>query len=277
MADEPEASDAPAPLPDLDPRLRVLIVPGAFAECFPEFGMPFEDAARSFRLRGGRVEFIPVSGRGGCDRNAARIAAALAAIPFEPCERIVLIGHSKGAADILHFLVNHPDAARRIRAVVSVAGAVNGSPLADALAEGPGSLLTGLPFRHCPPEDRRVLACLTRSYRMKWLASHRLPSHVKYFSLAAFTRREEIQPLMLFTYDLLAAVEPRNDGYLAFYDQLIPGGTLLGYAALDHWDIALPVRERMNLGGAGSRAAARKLLFDAILATVTASLASADD
>ena len=74
MADEPEASDAPAPLPDLDPRLRVLIVPGAFAECFSEFGMPFEDAARSFRLRGGRVEFIPVSGRGGCDRNAAREA-----------------------------------------------------------------------------------------------------------------------------------------------------------------------------------------------------------
>jgi len=48
-------------------------------------------------------------------------------------------------------------------------------------------------------------------------------------------------------YDRLAASGERNDGYVAITDQLIPGGMLLGYANLDHWDIALPVRERLNI------------------------------
>jgi hypothetical protein len=59
---------------------------------------------------------------------------------------------------------------------------------------------------------------------------------------------------------------------VAITDQLIPGGTLLGYANLDHWDIALPVRERLNIGGVNSRADARQLLFEALLLAVTEAL-----
>jgi hypothetical protein len=81
--------------------------------------------------------------------------------------------------------------------------------------------------------------------------------------------------MMLLTYDLLARVEPRNDGYVAYSDQMIPGATLLGYANLDHWDIALPVRERLNFGGIYSRAGARELLFEAIVLTLAESLNSA--
>ena len=36
-------------------------------------------------------------------------------------------------------------------------------------------------------------------------------------------------------------VDPRNDGQLLFYDQVIPGATLLGYANTDHWGVALPL------------------------------------
>jgi hypothetical protein len=107
---------------------------------------------------------------------------------------------------------------------------------------------------------------------MTWLASHRLPKHVKYFSLGGFARREDIHPMMRLAYDLLATVEPRNDGYLAFSDQVIPGSTLLGYANLDHWDIALPVRERLNFGGINSRTVARGLLFEAMVLMVAESM-----
>ena len=272
MADEKAPPATPLPLPPHDPRLHLLIVPGAFAECFPEFGMPFEDAASSLRQRGYRIDFIPVSGRSGADHNGAQIAAAVEKLPEDPAERMVLIGHSKGAVDILHFLVNHPQPARRIDAVVSVAGAVNGSPLADDFAAIYREVFSKMPFLYCRPGDRDVVNSLTRSKCMSWLASHRLPQHVKYFSLAGFARREDINPTMLLTYDLLSTVEPRNDGYVAFYDQVIPGATLLGYANLDHYDIALPVRERLNFGGVGSRAVERGLLFEAIVLTVAESL-----
>jgi pimeloyl-ACP methyl ester carboxylesterase len=192
--------------------------------------------------------------------------------PIEPNERILMIGHSKGAVDILHFLVNYPQAAHRISAVVSVSGPIMGSPLADALAGTYARFFSRMPFTNCRPGDRAVVESLKRSNQMTWLASHHLPDYIQYFSLATFARREDIHPLMRFTYDMLAAYEPRNDGYVAFSDQVIPGGTLLGYVNLDHWDIALPVRERLNFGGINSRIETRKILFQAMVLTVVESL-----
>lgn len=272
LEDEPESVHPPSPMPPLDPRLRVLIVPGAFAECFPEYGMPFEDAAVELRRRGIRIDFVAVSGRSGADRNAAQIADAVDRLPPEPDEKLVLIGHSKGVVDILHFLVDHPRQARRVQAAVSVSGPVAGSPLADSLAGVYRSVFSRIPFADCPPGDRKVVDSLTRSEQTAWLASRRLPGHVRYFSLASFARREDVHPLMLFSYDALAAAGERNDGYVALADQLIPGGTLLGYINLDHWDIALPVRERLNFSGVGSRADARRILFEAMLLAVSEAL-----
>ena len=274
LADEEQSCRPASPLPAHDPRIRLLIVPGAFAECFPEYGMPFEDAAAALRQRGWRIGFVAVSGRSGADHNAGQIAAAVEDLPEEPAAKIVLLGHSKGTVDILHFLVNHPRPALRVSAVVSVSGPVSGSPLADSLAGVYRRLFSRMPFTDCPPGDRGVIESLRRSYRTAWLASHRLPGHVRCFSLATFARREDVHPLMLLTYDRLAAAGERNDGYVAITDQLIPGATLLGYADLDHWDIALPVRERLNFGGVNSRANARQLLFEALLLAVTEALKS---
>jgi len=269
LSDEPQPILPAISLPPLDPKLRVIIVPGAFAECFPEYGMPFEDAAAVLRQNGSRIDFVVVSGRSGADHNAAQIAAAVERLPEDPAEKIVLIGHSKGAVDILHFLVNHPQEARRVRAAVSVSGPVSGSPLADSLAGVYRGFFSRMPFTDCPPGDRGVVDSLGRSHQTTWLASHRLPETVRYFSLVTFARREDVHPLMLLTYDRLAAAGERNDGYVPITDQLIPGATLLGYVNLDHWDIALPVRERLNIGGVGSRAAARQLLLEVLLLAVS--------
>jgi hypothetical protein len=157
---------------------------------------------------------------------------------------------------------------------VSVSGPVSGSPLADSLEDVYRNLFSRMPLRDCPPGDHGVLDSLTRSYRTAWNAAHPLPAHVCYFSLATFACREAVHPLMLFTYDRLAAAGERNDGYVAITDQLVLGSALLGYANLDHWDIALPVRERLNFGGAGSRADERRLLFEALLLTVSEALKS---
>jgi len=151
---------------------------------------------------------------------------------------------------------------------------VNGTPIADDFAATYRRVFSRMPAMYCHPDDRNVVNSLTRSSSMTWLASHQLPEHVKYFSLGGFARREDIHPLMLLTYDLLASVEPRNDGQVAFSDQMIPGATLLGYANLDHYDIALPVRERLNFGGIKSHAVARELLFEAIVLTLAESLNS---
>lgn len=272
LGDEAPAASTPRPLPPHDPRLRILIVPGAFTECFPGFGLPFEDAAPSLTAAGYRIDWIPVAGRSGSEENAARIAAFLRQLPPQEEERLVLIGHSKGAVDILDFLARYPAEAGRVRAAVSVAGPVAGSRLAERWERLDDLLLSRFPLAHCPAGDGRVLADLGREHRLRRLAKEPFAPGVLFVSLGAFTRRTAIHPLLLATYDLLAPWDPRNDGLVTHAEQVIPGSILLGWANLDHWDIALPVRERLNAGGVGSRKAERRLLFEALLRMLAESL-----
>lgn len=55
---------------------------------------------------------------------------ALESAGLGPSERIALVGYSKGALDILQFLVDFPAPAAWVDAVVSVSGPITGSPLA---------------------------------------------------------------------------------------------------------------------------------------------------
>lgn len=243
LNDEKQPAVAAAPLPRHDPDLKIYIVPGAFSDCFPELGAPFQKGIDRLRGLGYPIEIIAVEGRSGSTRDAALIAKALARTSDRVTDRLLLVGYSKGVTDILHFLVGFPELARRVVAVVSVAGAVNGSPLANKyIGLYEGWLADALPSR-CPPGDKKVLVSLERRLQMAWLAGHALPRQVAYYSLVTFTDRSNTARLLGLAHDQLSEIDPRNDGQLIYYDQVIPGSTLLGFANTDHWDIALPVRQ----------------------------------
>ena len=80
---------------------------------------------------GYHTALIRVDGLSSSTNNARQIRDAVVAMDLAPDERLVLVGYSKGTPDILEGLVTYPELAQRVAAVVSVAGAVNGSPLAD--------------------------------------------------------------------------------------------------------------------------------------------------
>ena len=117
------------------------------------------------RNSGVRVDTIVVGGRSGTEHNAREIAAHLAAWPVRPDVPLILIGYSKGAVDILQFLVDFPEAARQVDAVVSVAGSVGGSPLADEFGGLYAYLFSHLPSDHCPPGDGDVVHSLRTDVR----------------------------------------------------------------------------------------------------------------
>jgi hypothetical protein len=247
LSDEPQTVAGPHRLPDHDPGLTILIVPGAFSGCIESIGEPFHDGSERLRQMGYRIESIDVSGLSSSARNAEIIAEAVTRHISGPTQRLILLGYSKGTTDILHFLVAYPEMALRIEAVLSVAGAVNGSPLADryATVEYDNWLARLFPER-CQPGDRGVFDSLSRTQQFQWLASHPLPENVHYYSLASFARYADIQMYLQPTYKLLEQIHPLNDGQLLFIDQLIPGSTLLGYVNADHWTIAIPVEEKFS-------------------------------
>lgn len=246
LVDEAPVVNPPAPLPGHDTRYRVLIVPGLFGECFGAGLTPFAGASVRLRHLGYRVEPLIVSGRSSADHNAAQIADAVRAIDLDPQDRLLLVGYSKGAADLLHFLANYPDLANRIDAVVSVAGAINGSPIADRIAKHYERWFADLEVDACPAGDGGAIESLRRPVRLEWLASHPLPSDVRLYSVVGFTEERNTAYTLRSSWKDLAWIDPRNDGQLLFFDQVIPGANLLGYANADHFAVAIPFEEQSN-------------------------------
>ena len=275
LRDEAASAGNPAGLPVFATRLRIFVVSGAFSDCRTPAAVPFKEAIAGLIAGGTRIEAVMVSGRSGAAHNARQIADALRSANLKPNDRVVLVGYSKGAVDILEFLTAYPQDAQSVVAVVSVAGALQGSPLAD---EGDWWYRTFLAHAFsgtCDPGDGQVLNSLRPATRRAWFESHALPERVAYFSLAAFTTEEHLSHGLKPAWRSLARHDERNDGQVLARDAIIPGATLLGYVNSDHWDVAISLEDQMpELSRRDSaRALPRSELLLAALLYVSESLA----
>jgi hypothetical protein len=219
-------------------RLEVVLVTGAFSECVGAASRPFAAGAARLRAAGASVRTIVVSGRSGTAYNGRQIAEAIAASPIDGERTLILIGYSKGGLDILRFLVDFPELAARVDAVVAVASPVFGTPLADLAAPAYARLAAKMPNDKCPPGDGEVIASLTPGVATRWLEENPLPAGVHYYSLVAFTTREHVGRALAPFWKHLGGTAVRNDGQVVATGAVIPGSTLLGYANADHWGIA---------------------------------------
>ena len=254
----------------------LVFVPGILGECVAEIATPFSDSYERLRKLGHRVELIPVKGRASSAANAQIIARFFTQWEQEP-RGVILIGYSKGVSDILDALGANADAAwtRKIRAVVSVAGVVSGTPAADRGRGLYDAILAGLPWQTCGPEDKGGVDSLTRKARLDSLAAMRLPPHIKYFSVVALPRSADINPILALFYRLLSSDYGPNDAQVLYQDAVIPGSYLLGYLNADHWAVALPFNRSPSLKAVPLRinnAFPREVLIDAILDFVTKKL-----
>ncbi len=239
LAGEAPAADPAMPV-GLASRYRIAFVPGLFSECFDRYARPFADVERDLRAEGFTVDYLTVSGRGTSAANAERLAARIAAIGDDP-RPLIVVGYSKGLVDTMELAVRHPAAARRIAAVVSVAGAANGSPLAARLQDVYREWGAAFPLPGCDAGNGDEILDLRRDVRMAWWQRYGTAMTLPVFALVGAPDPEQVSPAMRASYRRLAQIDPRNDGKLLAYDQLVPGGFLLGYANADHWAIAIPV------------------------------------
>jgi hypothetical protein len=237
-----EAAAAPqaAPPHALASRYRIVFVPGFFSECFDGIVRPFVDVERDLRAEGFTTDYYTVSGRGTAAANADRLAARIAAQSDDP-RPLIVVAYSKGLVDVLELAVRHPAAAQRIAAVVSVAGAANGSPLAARLHAVYRDWVAAFPLPGCDPGNGDEIHDLRRDVRLEWWRRYGASLSLPVFALVGAPLPDQVSPGMRASYRRLAQVDARNDGKLLAQDQLVAGGYLLGYANADHWAIAIPV------------------------------------
>jgi hypothetical protein len=251
----------------------LVFVPGILGECVAGIATPFSDSYDRLQKLGHSVYVIPVKGRASSAVNAQIIAQYLAQRE-QQLDRVILIGYSKGVSDILDALGADPDASwtRKIRAVVSVAGVVSGTPAADRTRELYDTVFAGLPWPTCGPGDKGGVDSLTRKERLESLARIRLPRHIKYYSLVAVPSSAGINPALAPFHALLSNDYGPNDGQVLYQDAVIPGSYLLGYLNGDHWAVALPFNRSSSLWAVPlsiNNAFPREVLMDAILQFVS--------
>jgi hypothetical protein len=164
---------------------------------------------------------------------------------------IILVGYSKGAPDILEAVVTYPELAERVTAVVSVAGSVYGSPLADDATQAQANMLTMVPGSACEEEDgdNDAVASLKPEVRRQWLADNPLPPHIRYYSVVTFPEEDRVSWVLKNSYILLGESDIRNDTQVIIFDQMIPGSSVMALVNADHWAIAVPVARSHPLFG----------------------------
>ena len=177
FTDEPAGTGEPVHLGPARSKLRVAVVAGLGAECFAGFVSAFQFALEHLQGLGYQTASIRVDGLSSSTNNGRQIRDAVVAMDLAPDERLVLVGYSKGTPDILEGLATYPELAQRVAAVVSVAGSVNGSPLADDASESMLTLLEYLPGSECDEGDGGALDSLKPSMRRDFARTHELPEN----------------------------------------------------------------------------------------------------
>jgi hypothetical protein len=239
LSDELPRTQTPFDLGVSQRAITAIFIAGLYSDCVDQTNQArtqFKDYLARF---GYHFETLRVSGVSSAESNAQFIRDALLDMQeLGDMRKGVIVGHSKGVVDTLEALVTYPELRPKIDAVISLAGAIGGSPLADLAPDAAISIAQNTPGLECKDGDGGALESLRPSVRRAWLANNPLPAEVAYYSIAALPTPDRISRGLKAAYNLLSDIDPRNDGNLIFYDQVIPGGTLLGYANADHWAIS---------------------------------------
>jgi hypothetical protein len=272
----PRQSPAADPIPT---HLKVMIVGGAFSHCFEDKGViAFEQGIQHLREHGLVVgPPVRIGGTATPEANAAKIDAHLR--QPENAGDYIAIGHSKGAVDLMTAIEKYESARRQIKALVSVAGAISGSRLADL---GPRATISG--FRravresglgNCRIVDEGGIGSLRRAVRYKALQGWHPPASVRTYSLVGVTSRAETSSVLHTMWDRNSYYSIDQDSQMIAEEAVIPGAAFLGIAKGDHWALALPFLEhpvKEIRDGVDKNRFPRTALLEAIVRFVHATL-----
>ena len=229
---------APRPPAALANRHRLLFVPGFLAACFPGVHS-FGDMIEAARDEGFATQVLAVGGRNGVAANARMLEGQVDRVPADG-RRLMFIAHSKGALDVLALLGTRPDIAARTDAVLTIAGALHGSPLADSFRELYAATIGIFPFSGCDRGEGDPIADLSPAASRDFWAGPAGHSGVPLYALVAMPDLSSLSPGALPTYLRLARTAGSNDGMLLLRDQVSPASTLLGVVNADHLRVAIP-------------------------------------
>jgi hypothetical protein len=235
-----DMSSSLPPQPLTDDNLKGWTLVGGFgAQCFSPTVVAFKDAAdhlKQYHEVGYHV--IDVDGFGSSEENAALIVKAVEGLSEK---RFIAVTHSKGAADFMVALTKYPNELKRVMGLVTIAGAVGGSWLADDLISLNNRVLGGLLLKKCEAPRRLMnngLDSMRRDRRQEFLAS--VPHNWRAYSISAMSEEKNTSDVLKPLWRRVRPYALEQDSHIVEREALVPGGKYLGRALGDHWAVAMP-------------------------------------
>ena len=181
LGQEPGATGEAVQLGSSQRKLVAGFVPGIGWECFENWLNYQNEFTGHISQFGYESHIFSVDGMSGTANNARQIRDAIMNHAEETrLQSLILIGYSKGSPDILEAVVSYPEIHPYIAAVVSVAGAVGGSPLANEAKESDLNLLKHIPDSECTEGDGTAVESLRPAVRRQWLQDNPLPESIRF-------------------------------------------------------------------------------------------------
>ena len=111
------------------------------------------------------------------------------------------------------------------------------------------------------------------------LRDNPLPEHIRYYSVVTYPDPETRMSLGLRgSYKKLGELQDaRNDSQVVYYDQVIPGSTLLAFPNADHWAMAVPVARQHDFAAAtfvNRNEYPREVFFESVIRYIEEDLAN---
>lgn len=219
-------------------KYRVLIVPGLMNTCFSGAPAYKEGQAYLKEKHGLTVELLSVP-NDSSEENARLIAGYLQGRMPDDKRKYIVLGYSKGAPDLQVALSKERGVAQSVAAFISVAGAVGGSPIADAIPAIAEKWIQQYNLPNCKGNLAQGFKSLSQSARRTFNAGY--PSAiVPTYSLPAISDESNTSTMLKQAWTLLSAFDSKHDSQLTMRDAIVPGSKYLGSALADHFALALP-------------------------------------
>ncbi len=230
-------SPTPAALGPIPTKYRVLIIPGFLSSCVSSTPALQRGQAHLKDAHKLDVEYLQVPNSSSA-ANGKMIADYISEHMRSDNRKYIVIGYSKGAPDVQEALTQDPKAASGVAAFVSLAGAVGGSPVANAIPALIDRYAKSLNMGSCQGDIAEAAKSLRSDIRHQFLANHPDPV-VPTYSLAALSDSSNTSKMLLQAWHVLSAYDAEQDSQLTKQDAIVPGSTILGAARADHLAVAL--------------------------------------
>ncbi len=263
------ANPRPVALPkEIDSTYRFLLIAGFGSDCISGPHSTFMDSIDHLQsAHSYRAETMPVSGFGSSEFNARQIARYLNDHFLNDQRKYIVLGYSKGTADLEVAIANEPGVREKVAALVTLSGVVQGSRLLSLPQPGgPGRQYAAL--GGCTAGDGGGIKSMSPEVRKAFLNDHPDPL-VPTYSVAAYSEFGETSKVLLPFWEDISQYGKAEDSQMIAAEAVYPRGTFLGLLTRDHWAIAIPFEPSALVD---KTVFPRPQLFEAILRFVNADL-----